>query len=255
MINNFTFKKIVKAFYEANFAISLWDVEECPICGGVVNDKVYDICNEDDLSYVLGWNWPEEQDKNFALEISEVAEGWIELTLSTVADDVCTSCYEYELNSVHAYEYAEHYEDSEWAGSVFHHGVQAYNQASDPEVSIGRIAEIHDCYDMEICCSTEMIGPYGISVSGDIQVASKRDLWSVIDPDDGSRMFDEDSLDLIEHPDELYDIHGDHNEIIMNNTTIESIWCKDWVDDATKDALKKIANELDVFYLETSKRR
>lgn len=247
-----TFKKIIKSLVEADVTVSLWTFEECPVCGdGVVNQESYSIDSYEDLDSILSWNWEDKDANLYHLTVDKVGEDWYELNLSYPSDTQCFMCEQYELNTVHAYDYADIYESEEWAWSVFHHGVQAYNQASDPEVGFSRIEEIYDCYDMEICTSTEMIGPYGVSVYGDIQVASKCDLWSTIDPDDGTRIFNEDSLELIKDPQDLYDVNGDHNEIIITNTVIESIWCKDWVDDKTKARLKDLAKKMEVFFIET----
>ena len=255
MLYTNSFRRIMKSLVEADVALSLWTIEECPLCGGIANQHQMSIGSYEDLYPVLDWYWDDSEACDYNLDIDEISEDWYEITLSYPSEVECNFCEMYELNTVHAYEYAELYQGEAWEGSVFHHGVQAYNQVSDPEIAMCRIEEIHDCYDMEICTSTEMIGPYGVSVYGDIQVASKCDLWSEIDPDDGSRMFNEDSLDLVTEPEDLYEFHTDHNEIIVTNTVIEAIWCKDWVDPKIKDRLIKLSKKLGVFFIEASKRK
>ena len=54
---------------------------------------------------------------------------------------------------------------------------------------------------------------------------------------------------------ELYNIYGDHNEIIMDNINIESIWVKPYVSKEIKETLKAIAKELNCFYMEVDKRK
>ena len=142
--------------------------------------------------------------------------------------------------------------DEEWNTSVFHHGVTAFNKEED---GLQRIIDLSNCADLQICTSTEMIGDYGISVSGTTLVASSEDLWSTINKDTGKRYFNAEEHSIVYDINDLYDISGDHNEIVITNYSIEAIWCKEFVNDETKEILKSLAECLGVFYLETSKRR
>lgn len=142
--------------------------------------------------------------------------------------------------------------DEEWNESVFHHGVTAFNKEID---GVQRIIDLNTCTDLQICTSTEMIGGYGISVNGKVLVASNEDLWSSINENTGKRYFNADEHDIVCEISDLYDINGDHNEIVLTDYSIEAIWCKDYMSEEIKETLKSLADELDVFYLETSKRR
>lgn len=148
--------------------------------------------------------------------------------------------------------YAEFYTGEEWVGSVFHHGVAAFNRQED---GVQRIIELSTCTDLQICTSTEMIGGYGISVSGDILMAANHDVWSVINENTGQRFFDCWEHDIVSSIEKLYDIEGDHNEIVMANFNIEAIWCKNYVVSEIKEALKELATTLNVFFVEIPSRR
>lgn len=140
----------------------------------------------------------------------------------------------------------------EWNESVFHHGVAAFNREIN---GIQRIIDLNACTDLQICTSTEMIGGYGISVSGEVLVASNEDLWSSINENTGKRYFCADEHEVVNKISDLYKISGDHNEIVLTDYNIEAIWCKDYMSEEIKKTLKDLAEELSVFYLEIPKRR
>ncbi len=97
----------------------------------------------------------------------------------------------------------------------------------------------------QICTSTKHLGMMGVTVEGDILMASSYDLFSGIDRDnDCRRYFDEKDLcNLVSHYRDL-ELHEDdpeeNNEVVMTNTKITGIW-------VTTDApnnLKALAKEL-----------
>ena len=141
--------------------------------------------------------------------------------------------------------------DEKWQDSVFHHGVAAFDKSED---GIQRIIDLNTCTDLQICTSTEMIGGYGISLNGDVLIASNEDLWSTINHDTGKRFFDRSCHDVVEDVEELYRIFGDHNEVVLTNYSIEAIWCKDYIKSNIKDTLKELAKTLGVFFIEAPSR-
>ena len=201
----------------------------------------------DESIYYSPFPW-EEEHFDVTLEVHEVdtwtPEEWYcwDITVPFEGDeDGCDDC----INLVPCEDYADMYNE-EWQDSVFHHGVAAFDRSED---GIQRIIDLSTCTDLQICTSTEMIGGYGISLNGDVLIASNEDLWSTINHDTGKRFFDRSCHDVVEDVEELYRIFGDHNEVVLTNYSIEAIWCKDYIKSNIKDTLKELAKTLGVFFI------
>lgn len=78
--------------------------------------------------------------------------------------------------------------DEEWEQVCFHHGLAAFCKEENLIDNIDRIYQLNE--HMQICCSTEQIGPFGITCSGRVLLASNADMWSVIDEDSFNRLID-----------------------------------------------------------------
>lgn len=81
----------------------------------------------------------------------------------------------------------------------------------------------------QICTSTKYIGMMGITVKGDILIASSYDLFSGIDRDDNNRRyFDDKQLKYLVYDYADLELHEDdpeeNNEIVIHNTTITGVW-------------------------------
>lgn len=223
----------------------------CPKCG----QKKYESWEWGDESiFYSPFPWEEEK-FNINLEVHEIdpwnPKEWYSWDITVPYEyeegESCESCE----GLIPCEDFAEDYIGEEWVGSVFHHGVTAFNREED---GVQRIIELSTCTDLQICTSTEMIGGYGISVSGDILVAANHDIWSVINENTGQRFFDCWEHDTVSSIEELYNIEGDHNEIVMTNFNIEAIWCKHYVASEIKEALKELATTLGVFFIEVPSR-
>lgn len=223
--------------------------EKCMNCGEE-SSRSYNI--KDNAIWYNPVPWSEEK-FNVNLEVHEIdpwnSKEWYSWDITVpMPVEKCETCEEL----VPCEDFAEVYNGEEWEGSVFHHGVTAFNRQED---GVQRIIELSTCKDLQICTSTEMIGGYGISVSGDILVAANHDLWSVINENTGQRFFNCWEHDTVSNIEEVYNIEGDHNEIVMANFNIEAIWCKNYVASEIKEALKGLAATLDVFFVEVPSRR
>lgn len=92
--------------------------------------------------------------------------------------------------------------------------------------------------EYQICTSTKYIGMLGVTINGDILLASNYDLFSGIDTNNNNRRyFDEKQLkDLVYDYADL-ELHEDdpeeNNEIVIHNTTITGVWI-------TSDAPEKL---------------
>ena len=100
----------------------------------------------------------------------------------------------------------------------------------------------------QICTSTKYIGMMGITVKGDILIASSYDLFSGIDRNDNNRRyFDDKQLkdlvydynDLLLHEDDV----EENNEIVIHNTTITGVWITEDAPNQLKQFAVDIAKE------------
>ena len=225
----------------------------CPTCG----ERHEETCWLDDepaIDYFID-NWEidnfdftkEVKRENYKWGASETITYYITIEDKGHECDFCS-----QSSFVEAESYADAYDNDEWRQLCFHHGLAAFYKESSLEAGVNRIFEITP--EMEICCSTEQVGPFGITCSGRVLLASDADMWSVIDANNFKRLVDEYSINQVVDIDDLYDIVGDHNEIIMSNIQIEGIWVKPYVDKNIKAMLMDIANSLNVVYYEVSNR-
>lgn len=225
----------------------------CPVCGEQHEETCW-LDDEPAIDYFID-NWEidnfdftkEVKHENYKWGASETVTYYITIQGEEHECDFCS-----QSSFVEAESYADAYDNDEWRQLCFHHGLAAFYKESSLEAGVNRIFEITP--EMEICCSTEQVGPFGITCSGRVLLASDADMWSVIDANNFKRLVDEYSINQVVDIDDLYDIVGDHNEIIMSNIQIEGIWVKPYVDKNIKAMLMDIANSLNVVYYEVSNR-
>lgn len=102
--------------------------------------------------------------------------------------------------------------------------------------------------EYQICTSTKYIGMLGVTIKGDILLASSYDLFSGIDRDDNNRRyFDDKDLnnlvydynDLLLHEDD----EEENNEIVIHNTTITGVWITEDAPNKLKQLAVDIAKE------------
>jgi hypothetical protein len=103
--------------------------------------------------------------------------------------------------------------------------------------------------EYQICTSTSAIGEIGLILKGDVLVASNIDLYSQIDFKRDNRRYI--TKDTFRAEGIIYDAKDlekkwDHDEIIVQNTIIDSIWVKDDTDNKYKELAIKLAKENDL---------
>lgn len=109
---------------------------------------------------------------------------------------------------------------------VLYHGFNAFFMSRPYRTCFNTILKTPTA---QICTSTKWIGMMGITVKGDILIASSYDLFSGIDRDDNCRRYFDDKdmgnlvydyKDLLLHEDDP----EENNEIVIHNTTITGVW-------------------------------
>ena len=106
----------------------------------------------------------------------------------------------------------------------------------------------------QICTSTKYLGMMGVTVVGDILMASSYDLGSWIDKDTGYRWFDSRDMDNIvfdyndlEHH---WDDNEENNEIIVTNVKVTSIWVTSDANNKLKALAKALADKYNLPFIE-----
>ena len=100
----------------------------------------------------------------------------------------------------------------------------------------------------QICTSTKYLGMLGVTIEGDILMASSYDLFSGIDKENNNRRyFDEKQLEDLVYDYADLELHEDddeeNNEIVVTNTRITGIWVTSDATDNMKAFAKKLAEE------------
>ncbi len=114
---------------------------------------------------------------------------------------------------------------------------------------------IIDCFNdlmknpqWQICTSTKHLGMIGVTIEGDILMASSYDLFSGIDKENNNRrFFDEADMDNLVYDYEDLELHEDdddeNNEIVVQNTKITGIWVTTDASNKMKAFAKELANK------------
>ena len=114
---------------------------------------------------------------------------------------------------------------------------------------------IIDCFkdlmshpEWQVCTSTKYLGMVGVTIKGDILIASNYDLFSGIDREDNNRrFFEEDQLDDLVYDYADLELHEDdpeeNNEIVITNTKVTGIWITADVSNKLKEFAKRLAEE------------
>ncbi len=81
---------------------------------------------------------------------------------------------------------------------------------------------------IQLCTSTKNLGLIGVTVKGDILIASNVDLFSGIDDDGYRRYFDEKNMKNLVYDYADLELHEDdeeeNNEIVITNQEITGVW-------------------------------
>ena len=112
---------------------------------------------------------------------------------------------------------------------------------------------IIDCFndlmehsEWQVCTSTKYLGMIGVTIEGDILMASSYDLFSGIDRDNNNRrFFDEKDMDNLVYDYKDLELHEDdeeeNNEIVLTNTNITGIWITSDASNKMKEFAKSLS--------------
>ena len=135
---------------------------------------------------------------------------------------------------------------------TLYHGFNAFFK-SRPIIECFKDILAHPEY--EICTSTKWLGLIGITVVGDILVASNYDLLSGIDRENNNRRyFEERQISYLVYDYADLELHEDddeeNNEIVLTNTKITGIWVTSDASNKHKEFAKKVAEKYNLPLIE-----
>ena len=135
---------------------------------------------------------------------------------------------------------------------TLYHGFNAFFK-SRPIIECFKDILAHPEY--EICTSTKWLGLIGITVVGDILVASNYDLLSGIDRENNNRRyFEERQISYLVYDYADLELHEDddeeNNEIVLTNTKITGIWVTCDASNKHKEFAKKVAEKYNLPLIE-----
>ena len=135
---------------------------------------------------------------------------------------------------------------------TLYHGFNAFFK-SRPIIECFKDILTHPEY--EICTSTKWLGLIGITVVGDILVASNYDLLSGIDRENNNRRyFEERQISYLVYDYADLELHEDddeeNNEIVLTNTKITGIWVTCDASNKHKEFAKKVAEKYNLPLIE-----
>lgn len=129
-------------------------------------------------------------------------------------------------------------------GIVLYHGFNAFHTGKPYEYKFNTL--MNSPY-RQICTSTKYLGLMGVTVVGDILMASSYDLLSGVEKDTNRRYFDEDQLDCLVYDYKDLELHEDddeeNNEIVVTNVKITGIWITLDAPNKLKELAKRLAEE------------
>ena len=106
----------------------------------------------------------------------------------------------------------------------------------------------------QICTSTKYLGMMGVTVVGDILIASNYDLCSSVDKDTGRRYFDSKDIDNIVYDyndlEHHWDDNEENNEIVVTNVKVTGIWVTSDANNKLKALAKALADKYNLPFIE-----
>ena len=129
----------------------------------------------------------------------------------------------------------------------YFHGLSAFRCGKTPDAALKKGQYLYENKGLEICCSSRPVGPIGVRCSGEVLAVSNIDLWSersgcgerVIPIEMGRHE------GLIYSPSEVCKM-WDHDEVILKEEKVHSIWIKEWVDESYREVARKLAVKFNV---------
>lgn len=142
---------------------------------------------------------------------------------SLILEETVSMCKKCTSSSAYAYNLTP---PTGFDGVVLHHGLSAFGKDLDVNRLFNRVDRLMNESNIDICCCTEAhIGPFGISLEGDVLAASNSDLFSYRH---GDRIKIENKYAdrLVSSKSELMQLGAGYDEIIASNIKIKSFWIK-----------------------------
>lgn len=105
--------------------------------------------------------------------------------------------------------------------------------------------------EYQICTSTKWLGMLGVTIEGDILMASSYDLFSGVNREDNNRrFFDDKQMDYIVYDYKDLELHLDdndeNNEIVVEHTRITGIWVTTDAPNKLKALAKRLSEQYNI---------
>ena len=146
------------------------------------------------------------------------------------------------MKKIYCSEVASKRKPTGFDGVVLYHGFNAFFSGKPYEYKFNQLMKNPQ---REICTSTSYLGMMGVTIEGEILVASSDDLCS--DVDENGRFFYESDMDSIVYDYADLDLHigenDENNEIIIKNTKITGIWITSDANNNLKALAKMLAEK------------
>lgn len=133
---------------------------------------------------------------------------------------------------------------------TLYHGFNAFHVGKPYEYKFNTLMN-HP--ERQICTSTKYLGMMGVTVTGDVLMASSYDLCSCID-ETGRRYFDSVDMDSIVYNYNDIELHEDdneeNNEIIVQHSKITALWITSDAPSSLRQLVIRLSKEYNLPVLE-----
>ena len=165
--------------------------------------------------------WDENYVPSAAQKWVEMKNGEIILHLQVAGD--CPTCEEKALTEADRAKMTRELDDIVW-----YHGLQAYRKCGWGQELLGRIDAVGSHPEWEICASDAAIGSCGLKVSGRVELAYDRDVWSYL-PEEGEERISHGGGDLITDMASYEAVQVEkercfYMEVFLSSVSIHAIW-------------------------------
>jgi hypothetical protein len=129
---------------------------------------------------------------------------------------------------------------------TLYHGFGAFFRPNKPVTEC--FYDIMKHSEWQVCTSTKYLGMIGVTIEGDILMASSYDLFSGIDrANNNRRFFEEEQMKYLVYDYADLELHEDdneeNNEIVLTNTKITGIWVTSDAGNKTKELALRLSEE------------
>jgi hypothetical protein len=136
-------------------------------------------------------------------------------------------------------------------GKVLYHGFNAFTTMKPYDYKFETLMKNPQ---RQICTSTKYLGMMGVTVEGDVLMASSYDLCSSVEKGTNRRYFEERDMEyLVSDYSELehhWDDVEENNEIVVTNVKITGIWVTSDANNKIRDIAVRLAKEYNLPLIE-----